>query len=132
MPASAPIAPTQRVRILIIDDEPMLVKVVRRMLERDHDVDAVTEVSVALERITAGERFDVILCDLMMPHLTGMDFHQELARIAPEQVPRVVFMTGGTFTSETRAFLDHVPNPRIEKPFDPQNLRLIVQSVAAR
>jgi len=61
-----------------------------------------------------------------------MDFYEGLSRVAPEQVPRIVFMTGGAFTPSARAFLDKVPNARMEKPFDVQNLRLMVHSVLAR
>jgi len=131
-PVVVPIAPPRRGRVLIIDDETIVALAVRRMLAPEHDVDAVTAASVALERIAAGERFDVILCDLMMPQMTGMDFYEGLSRVAPEQVPRIVFMTGGAFTPSARAFLDKVPNARMEKPFDVQNLRLMVHSVLAR
>lgn len=62
----------------------------------------------------------------MMPEVTGMDLHAELLRLAPEQAEKVVFMTGGAFTSRAREFLDQVRNPRIEKPFlggQPQDAR---------
>jgi len=131
-PAVAQIAPPRRGRVLIVDDEPMVGAAVRRMLASEHDVDAVTAVSEALERIGGGQRFDVILSDLMMPQMTGMDFYEGLLRVAPEQAERLVFMTGGAFTPAARAFLDQVPNARIEKPFDVQNLRLMVHSVLAR
>jgi signal transduction histidine kinase len=128
-PAGAELAPPRRGRILIIDDEPMLGAAVRRMLAAEHDVDTVTAASEALARIARGDRFDVILCDLMMPQMTGMDFYEGLTGVAPEQVTRLVFMTGGAFTPAAREFLDRVPNARIEKPFEVQNLRLMVRSV---
>jgi CheY-like chemotaxis protein len=91
----------------------------------------VTAASEALARIARGDRFDVILCDLMMPQMTGMDFYEALTRAAPEQVMRLVFMTGGAFTPASREFLDRVPNARIEKPFEVQNLRLMVHGILA-
>jgi CheY-like chemotaxis protein len=78
--------------------------------------------------LVAGERFDVILSDLMMPQMTGMDLFGELARRVPEAVPRVVFLTGGAFTPRARDFLEQVPNNRLEKPIDPG---LLAQAVAA-
>jgi CheY-like chemotaxis protein len=66
---------------------------------------------------------DVILCDLMMPDLTGMDLHAELTATAPEVARRMVFLTGGAFTPAARAFMDQVQNARVDKPFDPQKLR---------
>ena len=59
-----------------------------------------------LERITGGQEFNVILCDLMMPVMTGADFHRELSVRAPEQACRIVFLTGGAFTVNAREFLD--------------------------
>jgi CheY-like chemotaxis protein len=77
-------------------------------------------------RITQGERFDVILCDLMMPQMTGMDLHARLESQLPEQAAQMVFLSGGAFTARARAFLEEVPNQRLEKPFDARQLLLLV------
>ena len=82
---------------------------------------------LALDQITSGLRFDVILCDLMMPLMTGMEFHEQLKVVAPEQVSRIVFLTGGALTSAARAFLDMSSNPLLEKPFDARELRQLVE-----
>ncbi|HEX3867782.1 MAG TPA: response regulator [Gemmatimonadaceae bacterium] len=124
-PHAAEPAPSRRGRILVVDDEQMLIGAVRRMLS-DHDVHSVTSPRDAIHRIEAGERFDVILCDLMMPEMTGMDLHAELSRVAPEQAERMIFMTGGAFTIRSRDFLDRVPNARVEKPFDASAIRALV------
>ncbi len=65
----------------MVDDEPMILGALRRSLGGDYNVTCVGDGRRALERLRAGERFDVILCDLMMPELTGMDLHAELAKI---------------------------------------------------
>jgi CheY-like chemotaxis protein len=91
-----------------------------------------TSARAALERLRAGERFDAILCDLMMPEMTGMQFHAGLSAAAPEQASRVLFLTGGAFTPATQAFLAGVPNPRVDKPFDGDALRAIVAEIAGR
>lgn len=124
----APQVVARRGRVLVIDDEPMLLKVVERMLMQEHDVSITTSAQEALGWLTAGERYDVILCDLMMPRMTGMDFHTELVRMAPEQAERVVFLTGGAFTPRTRAFLDQVANQRLDKPFEPAALRAVINA----
>ena len=120
--------PTARRRgtILVVDNEPMIAKVVQRSLSPDHEVVAISSATEALERIGAGERFDVILCDLMMPQMTGMDLHAELSEIAREQAGRMIFLTGGAFTSRARSFLDETRNRHIEKPFDVLHLRALV------
>ncbi len=119
----------RRGRILVVDDEAALGAAVRRTLSREHDVLALTSAREAIGRVSTGERFDVIFCDLMMPDMTGMDFHAELLRLAPEQVGKVVFMTGGCFTPRAREFLDEVRNPRVEKPFDVGDLRALVNGL---
>jgi CheY-like chemotaxis protein len=96
------------------------------LLGAEHDVEVLDSAHEALHKIEAGERFDVILCDLMMPRMTGMDLHAELLRAAPEQAAQMVFLTGGAFTAGARAFLDGIPNRRIHKPFDVQELRSVV------
>ncbi len=119
----------RRGRILVVDDEPMIGAAVRRMLSPEHEVLAVTSAREAIGRLSQGERFDVILCDLMMPDMTGRAFYAELSRLAPEQAEKVIFMTGDTFSSRAREFLDQVRNPRVEKPFDVGVLKALVQSL---
>jgi signal transduction histidine kinase len=116
----------RRGQVLVVDDEPSLGRVVGRILAGDHDVSVCVSAQEALTRIGSGEVFDVILCDLMMPDITGAEFHARLMVQNPDLAKCVIFMTGGAFTSSARAFLDEIPNLRIDKPFDPQQLRNLV------
>ncbi|UXI70043.1 response regulator [Tahibacter amnicola] len=116
----------RRGRVLMVDDEPLMGPAVRRILSREHDVTITTRASEALQRIHSGELYDVILCDLMMPEMSGMELHAAILQAAPEQASRMIFVTGGAFTPSARSFLDHVPNDRLEKPFDSDRLRAIV------
>lgn len=124
--ASGVAAPSRRGRILVIDDEKMIGTAIVRLLGGDHDIVNTTSAIEGLEHLAAAERFDVILCDLMMPVMTGMDFYERLSEVAPDQLDSVVFLTGGAFTPAARAFLDRVPNARLEKPFDFETLRALV------
>ncbi|HEV3031075.1 MAG TPA: response regulator [Polyangia bacterium] len=119
-------AASRRGRVLIVDDEVLFAKAIARSIQQEHDVSLAASAGDALTRLRDGQRFDVIICDLMMPQMTGMDLHAELARLAPEQAARIVFVTGGAFTVGARAFLDAVPNQRIEKPFEAQQLRAVL------
>jgi nitrogen-specific signal transduction histidine kinase len=110
--------PALRGKVLVIDDEKDLTDVTCDGLSSLHDVRTTQDARQALEWIAAGERFDLILCDMMMPLMTGMEFHTRLSALVPEQAERVVFMTGGAFTSRAREFLARLPNLRLEKPFD--------------
>ena len=77
---------------------------------------------VAEDSAVPGERFDLILTDLMMPQMTGMELHAKLCDVAPDQADGMVFMTGGAFNDSSRDFLDNVSNPHLDKPFDHQYL----------
>jgi signal transduction histidine kinase len=123
--------PAGRGKILVIDDEPMINAILRRMLGRDHEVSTAGSVREALERIDKGERPDLILCDLMMPEMTGMDLHAELTRRSSPLAERLVFMTGGAFTPAAREFLDRVLNARVEKPFEVNTVRALIQTLLA-
>jgi CheY-like chemotaxis protein len=82
-----------------------------------------------LEALAAGQRFDVILCDLMMPQVSGADFFLALRRIDAEQARRVVFLTGGAFTPGARKFLVSITNSSLEKPIDPRELVTVVNAL---
>jgi PAS domain S-box-containing protein len=116
-----------RGRVLIVDDDPLVVSALRRCLAPDHDVFTSVRATDVLHRIEGGERFDLIICDLMMPEMTGMDLHSSLSRSRPSEAARMIFMTGGAFTSEARDFLERVTNQRVEKPFDPVALRALIR-----
>ena len=116
----------------MIDDDVLFGNAVGRALSRQHDVKVLTRARAALDLLATGARFDVILCDLMMPVLTGMDFYDQLATHRKDQADRIVFLTGGAFTTGAREFLDRVPNVRMEKPFDIKTLRALVNERVVR
>jgi PAS domain S-box-containing protein len=125
---AAPRAATRRGRILLVDDDQHVGAIVRRIIGTEHDILVLDNAQTALERIRAGDRFDLIFCDLMMPVVTGMEFHEALMRFHPDQAAVVVFLTGGAFTASARAFLDDVANPWLEKPFQVDELRAFVNA----
>jgi CheY-like chemotaxis protein len=125
--ASLEIGVARAGRILVIDDEKMLCKVIERFLGADHFVTIVTSAREAISKLSGGERFDLILCDLMMPEMTGMDLYDELVQSTPDQAKKIMFMSGGVFTDNARAFLARSSSEVIEKPFKGAGLRQAVQ-----
>ncbi len=121
--------PSRRGRVLVVDDEEALAHAIRRYLSQDHEVEAVTSARRALELLKGGARFDVILSDLMMPQISGIELHAEIAKLDPAQAEKMVFLTGGAFTATARAFLDATPNRRLEKPFELKALRHLVNEL---
>jgi CheY-like chemotaxis protein len=111
--------------VLVVDDDPMIQRVAMRTLAGQHSVFAMNGTQ-ALARIRKGERFDVILCDLLMPEISGMDFYEAVSSIDSRETAKIIFLTGGAFTPRARTFLAEISNQRIEKPFDPIHLRALI------
>jgi signal transduction histidine kinase/DNA-binding NtrC family response regulator len=122
----------RRSRVLIIDDQPLLVQMLTRVLSSRHQVTSSTSPREALARLGNGETFDVVLCDLMMDDMTGMDLYDVVVREHPAVANRIVFMTGGTFTPRASTFADRAPNGVIKKPFDVPRLLETIERVASR
>jgi CheY-like chemotaxis protein len=117
--------------VLVIDDEPQVSRAVARALAADHDVVAVESAAAALERLGAGEQYDAILCDVMMPQQGGVEFHSKLELLDAGLARRVVFITGGAFSEAAASFLARLPNPCIAKPFQAAQLRAALAQAAA-
>jgi PAS domain S-box-containing protein len=118
--------PARRARLLLIDDDPDVLKVTARALSQRHEVVSVLRAQDAIDKINAGEVFDLIVSDLMMPVVTGMELHRVLCTIAPEHARRMIFLTGGAFTPGAREFLNRVDNLRVDKPYDRRNLLALI------
>jgi CheY-like chemotaxis protein len=125
--AESPAGTPERARVLVIDDERMITVMLRRLLAPEHEVLVANHGAEALAHFARGERFDLVLCDIMMPTVSGMDLYRSLEREHPEQAQRVVFLTGGTSSPEIRRFVDQFPERLIEKPFDTAELRTFVR-----
>lgn len=126
LPGMSEAPPPLRARVLVIDDEALIARAVARTL-RDYDVVIHSDGHEVLALLERGERFDAIVCDLMMPAMTGMDLFDRMVELAPDQASRVIFLSGGAFTPQAREFLGRVKNPRMDKPFDTQSLREVVR-----
>jgi CheY-like chemotaxis protein len=126
-------SPTRRARrrgyILVVDDEPLIGASARRLLSAEHDVVVVHSGEAALCALASPRSFDVVLCDLMMPGMTGIELHQALVRSRPELAERMVFVTGGAFTGAAEDFLERVDVRRMDKPFEPHALLAVVRAL---
>jgi PAS domain S-box-containing protein len=111
-----------RARILVVDDEPLVGAVLQRLLGAKHEVVVATRAAEAIVLLGAGARFDLLLCDLLMPEMSGMELHEKLATQYPDQAKRTVFMTGGAFTERARAFAAKRQHRVLTKPVDLREL----------
>jgi CheY-like chemotaxis protein len=126
--APVKVAKKRRGRLLVVDDEDTLLKAIGRILV-EHEVVCLCNGAEALARLQEDGHFDVILCDLMMPKMDGMDLYERLLQLRPELARRMVFMTGGAITTRTEQFLKTVANERIAKPFSVVGLREKVEAI---
>jgi CheY-like chemotaxis protein len=126
-------SPGTRPRILVIDDEPSFRTTLKMLLDAHGFEVTVTDTGTkGLTLALEPPPFDVILCDLMMPGMTGMDLHDQLAQKSPEIARRLVFLTGGAFTARATTFLSTVENAYIEKPFELHHLLSKIEHAKAR
>jgi two-component system, cell cycle sensor histidine kinase and response regulator CckA len=93
-------------------------------------VQVATDGQEALALLDSEPEFDVILCDLMMPRVSGAELFRRISLQNPHLSKRFVFVTGGAFADWSQRFLDTVERPIIEKPFQPAQLRKCIESVA--
>jgi two-component system cell cycle sensor histidine kinase/response regulator CckA len=123
-PANGVVATHHNGRVLVVEDEPLVATAIRRALEPEHQVTCVKTVREAMAMIERSEGFDAILCDLLLPEVTGMDFYDDLLRTRPDIARRVIFMSGAV-ASLPRAieFVASVSNRCLSKPFSIDTLR---------
>jgi signal transduction histidine kinase len=115
-PAAAAPSTDARGRLLFIDDEADLCEAMREAVAPFHEVLATTDARQALELLAAGQSFDLILCDIRMPEMTGVDFYAWLEAHDAAQASRVVLMSGG-FSRRPGKLPIRLPGPLLEKPF---------------
>lgn len=119
-------------RILVVDDEPYILASIRRAL-RHYDVMLTEGGQKAIDVLKAEAGYDLVLCDLVMGTVNGIDVYRWIQQHRPELLDGVIFMTAGAFTAEVRDFLAQVQNPVLHKPFDTKTLRwMIAQSLRRR
>ena len=116
---------SRRGRLLIIDDEISVARTLHALLKNEHDVVLAADGNQALSAIAEHDagNFDVIMCDLMMPGMSGMDLYERIRQQHPGLEARIVFMTGGVSMDRAREFLASRVNLTFEKPFDFDRLR---------
>jgi two-component system NtrC family sensor kinase len=116
----------------VVDDEPVMGSVLRRIFGRSHDVTVVEHGKDALSLMDRGAEFEVVLCDVVMPDLSGPQVYEAVRQRHPRLVDRFVFITGGVLHERTRKFLASIENPIITKPFELGAVRELVLRLVAR
>jgi len=134
--AVAPVPPVAtgcvRARVLVIDDEPLVLRSLEQVLSDEHEVVTAASGGVGLELLGRDRAFDLVLCDLQMPGVDAPAIHEALQTLAPELLERFAVMTGGVVTPRATQFVEHVRPRIVPKPLDLDDVRALVHEHALR
>lgn len=119
-----------RLRVLVVDDEAIFTQALRRLLQRSYDVEVANDGEQALAIIRAGKRFDVIVSDVSMPAMNGIELYEAVTILDEEQARHFVFLTGGAFGGHAQSHLQKLGMRQLEKPVDVTALRHTIDEVA--
>jgi two-component system NtrC family sensor kinase len=126
IPAKEEASPAGGARVLIVDDEPEVAQTLADILGSGHyRIDVVESGQAALERLQNSD-YAVILSDIRMPNMDGMELYRRPKALKPALAERVILVTGDSLSPAVQAFLDESGRPRIEKPFSPADIRRLV------
>ena len=132
LPSTPPPVPQRKPSLLAVDDNALILTLVSKILQPDFEVTACSDARDALRHIDGGEQFDVVVSDLMMPHMSGKVFFAEMCRRGAYE-DRFLFITAGSVTEEDLAFEKRMSDKGrvIQKPFQAVQFRLAAQELLA-
>jgi CheY-like chemotaxis protein len=122
--------PPSVLRVLVVDDEPEIRRALHRVLGHLCTISTCANGAEAWQHFVRGEKYDVILCDLLMPEMNGMELFGALAKDHPDQAERMLFLTGGATSDAARNFLQKHVARVVNKPFNPKEVEAVVRTTA--
>lgn len=117
--------------MLVVEDEVLLARALANELSRVHDVQVAAHATEALDILAKGA-FDVILCDVRMPGMSGEALYEMVRSDRPHVAVRFVFMTGVGFGADFERFLSESGRPILEKPFSVEDALGIIRKVVSK
>jgi CheY-like chemotaxis protein len=131
-PPTLPMVPQGKPSVLVVDDNALVLALVSKIFQQDFDVTSCSDARDALRHIDAGQQFDLVVSDLMMPHMSGKVFFAEMCRRGAYE-DRFLFITAGSVTEEDMAFEQQMFDKGrvIQKPFQAAQFRLAAKELLA-
>jgi DNA-binding response OmpR family regulator len=111
-----------RIKILIVEDDPFINMIIKKILSTDYDIEIATSVLTAFAYLQTGNIPDLIISDLNMPDLSGMDFLMQLQTSSFYKCLPVIILSGENNTETRIKCLDNGADGYIVKPFNPTEL----------
>lgn len=118
-----------RAKVLLIDDEPNILRAFTRVLRPHHDVTAVASAPAALDRLNQ-QWFDAVVCDVSMPGMDGIALYEAVHNQAPEQARRFLFCSGGGLSEQAQCFVES-SQAVLRKPVSTMSLLAAIESVVS-
>ena len=119
-------------KILVVDDEPTTLQLLTHLLSSEgYDVESTEDAATALEKIKS-QRYNLILLDIKLPGMSGIELYESIQKVARSLASRVVFITGDAMAPDTMSFLSRTKAPHITKPFDIKKLKRTVRRILAQ
>lgn len=126
--AEAPRVGARRASLLVVDDDESLGRALGRMLGAWYDVTLAGTAGEAIALIERSGAFDLILCDVSMPDVGGVEFFERLGGAHAEVAERIVFMTGGSLELSVAESLREHAHRTICKPFTRDVLLAVIEA----
>ena len=121
---------TKKAKILVVDDEPGVRALLEKLLTQSgHSVDTIGDASEAMDKLGGGVPYDVILTDVRMPGMSGIELYARILEKAPEIKNRIIFITGDVMGTDIKTFLTENNLPYLAKPFDIKLLNESIESI---
>jgi PAS domain S-box-containing protein len=121
-----------KAKILVVDDEPVIRQLISKVLgDQGHTVETIDNAAGALKMVKS-KRYGLILLDIKMPGMSGIELYKQFQKIAPSLTKRVVFITGDVMGKRTLAFIDKTKTPYLMKPFDAKELKSQINRILAK
>jgi len=118
--------PSKRPRLMVVDDEPMIGELIACVLGDELEIETFEDARVALDVLARGADFDVVLTDVTMPGMSGIELYWQLVVAHPTLARHVVFMTGGIMQARLHRFVQAHEEGPLTKPFTCEQLRTYV------
>ena len=116
-------------RILVVDDEPHICRALDRLLtDKGHQVDTTSSPLKAIEMLR-DRKYDLILLDLRMPDMSGIELYERIGIISPTLQRKVICVTGDVVSAQNEEFLHETGIPCVAKPFGINELMRQVRQV---
>jgi|ERR1039458_5612112 CheY-like chemotaxis protein len=121
-------------KIFLMDDNPSFLDLYTKILRKNGFFTiGVSSAVDALEIINRGlTKVDLIITDINMPGLNGVEFYEIIKERRPELTNKIIFITGGIFSGEMLELLEQIPNPKLQKPFETERLLQTISLVASK